>query len=250
MLNRKKPVQLRTQPTRRPPLKFTRPVLAPFPEEEGAFASAQRLVEKYTKIVDGHRAVIRQFLQTCYPVVLKFQSEPDEFERLKVDPFWDASRQKPKDPSTSKWVLYFVMQAKTKNVRNRAGRYAVVVDGLIREKVRPDMVAARINEMHGVEAACAHFLAAELGQSEVIDADDDEMEDEALPIPQKGGQRAARGGNGTGSPRQSLPHDHRLSARCDGLRSCGPRTVSQEPSQQEAVAAAGETEDASGQAQA
>jgi hypothetical protein len=63
-------------------------------------------------------------------VVLKFQREPDEFERLKADPFWEASRQKPKDPATSKWVLYFVMQAKTKNVRNRAGRYAVVLDGL------------------------------------------------------------------------------------------------------------------------
>ena len=192
----KKPVRWRTQPTRRPPPKFARPILEDFPDEEGAFATAQRLVEKYTRIVDGHRAVIRQFLQTCYPVVLKFQSEPDEFERLKVDPFWDASRQKPKDPSTSKWVLYFVMQAKTKNVRNRAGRYAVVLDGLIREKVRPDMVAARIKEMRGVEAACAHFLAAELGENEVtVDADDEEAENEGQPIPQKGGLRAARGGN-------------------------------------------------------
>ncbi len=217
----KKLIQLRTQPTRRPPLKFTRPVLEPFPEEEGAFASAQRLVEKYTKIVDGHRAVIRQFLQTCYPVVLKFQSEPDEFERLKVDPFWDASRQKPKDPSTSKRVLYFVMQAKTKNVRNRAGRYAVVLVGLIREKVRPDMVAARIKEMRGVEAACAHFLAAELGQSEVIDADDDEMEDEALPIPQKGGQRAACGGTNDqvqGEGETESPSDSSLGAAIGGRR--------------------------------
>lgn len=59
------------------------------------------------------------------------------------------------------------MRAKTKNVRNRAGRYAVVLDGLIREKVRPDMVAARIKEMRGVEAAYLHFLAEEHGQNEV-----------------------------------------------------------------------------------
>ena len=88
------------------------------------------------------------------------------------------------------------MRAKTKNVRNRAGRYAVVLDGLIREKVRPDMVAARIKEMRGVEAAYLHFLAEEHGRNEVtVDADDEEMENEGPPIPRKGVLRTAGGGN-------------------------------------------------------
>jgi hypothetical protein len=81
------------------------------------------------------------------------------------------------------------------------------------------MVAARVDEMHGVEAACAHFLAAELGQSEVIDPDDDEMEDEALAIPQKGGQRAARGGNDDqvqGEGETESPSDRSLGAAIGG----------------------------------
>jgi hypothetical protein len=193
----KRPIRWRTQPTRRPPPKFVRPLIEPFPEEEGAFAAAQGLVEKYKRMVDGHQADRRQFLEDTLPVVLKFQCEPDEFERLKADPFWaEASRQKPKDASTSKWVVYFAMRAKTKNVRNRAGRYAVVLDGLIREKVRPDRVAARIKEMGGIEAAYLHFLAQDSGRDEVaIDADDDEAEDAGPPIPRKGVQRSARGGN-------------------------------------------------------
>ena len=192
----KRPIRRQTQPTRRPP-KFARPIIEDFPDDEGAFASAQGLVEKYKRIVDGHHAAIRQFLEDCLPVVLEFQREPDEFERLKADPFWEeASRQKPKDPSTSKWVLYFAMRAKTKNVRTRAGVYAAVLDGLIREKVRPDRVAARIKEMRGVEAAYLHFLADERGENEVtVDADDEEAENAGPPIPRKGVQRTARGGN-------------------------------------------------------
>jgi hypothetical protein len=81
----KRPFRRRTEPTRRPPPKFARPVIEPFPDEEGAFAAAQGLVEKYRGIVDGHQAAIRQFLEDCLPVVRKFQCEADEFERLKAD---------------------------------------------------------------------------------------------------------------------------------------------------------------------
>jgi len=58
---------------------------------------------------------------------------------------------KPKDASTSKWVLLFIMQARTPNVRNLAGKCAAILDGLMRDKVRPDDL--RIAKMEGVEAA-------------------------------------------------------------------------------------------------
>lgn len=217
----KRKIRRQTQPIRRPPPKFFEPVMEPFPEEEGAFAAVQRLVEKYQRMVDGHQAARRQFLEDCFPVVRKFQREPDEFERLKADSFWEeASRQKPKDPSTSKWALYFAMRAKTKNVRNRAGRYAVVLDGLIREKVRPDRVAARIKEMGGIEAAYLHFLAEERGQNEV-DADDEEAENAEPPIPRKGAQRTADGGNDDmvqGEDETASPSDKSLGAANGGRR--------------------------------
>jgi len=254
----KKPVRLRTQPIRRPLTKFTRPVVEPVPEEEGAFASAQRLVGVFKRIVeieDGHRADLRKFLERCCVAVRAFQDDPAEFERLKSDPFWEeASRQKPKDASRSKWALYFIMQAKTPNVRSRAGRYAVVLDGLIRDEVAPDAVAARIKELRGVEKAYAHFLAEEGGQDEVtLDADEDEPDDDETenagsPIPRKGGLRAARGGNDDGvqgdaemeSPSKkglgAVVGDHRHKPHFDRERHL---LVEHEPEELKAVLAAG-----------
>jgi hypothetical protein len=63
------------------------------------------------------------------------------------------SRQKPRDPSTSKWVLHFIMQATTTNVRNRAGKYAAILDGLMQDKVEISAVASRIKELGGIDAA-------------------------------------------------------------------------------------------------
>ena len=57
-----------------------------------------------------------------------------------------------RDPSTSKWVLYFIMQATTTNVRNLAGKYAVILDGLMQDQVEVSAVAARIQELGGVDA--------------------------------------------------------------------------------------------------
>ncbi len=79
------------------------------------------------------------------------QREPDEFERLQADPFWKASFHKPKDASTSKWVVQFIMQARTLMMRLLAGKYAAILDGLIRDKVSTD--GLRVAKMEGVEAA-------------------------------------------------------------------------------------------------
>jgi hypothetical protein len=79
------------------------------------------------------------------------EREPDEFERLQDDRFWNASLHKPTDASTSKWVVHFIMRARTPNVRYLAARYAAILDRLMRDKVRPDDL--RVARMEGVEAA-------------------------------------------------------------------------------------------------
>ena len=168
---------------------YARPIIQPFPEEEGAFSFARRLVGEYADMEDGHHGAVRQFLQRCYVVVLKFQCEPDEFKHLKADPFWEASRHKPKDASTSKWVLYFVMRATTPNVRNRAGRHAVLLDGLIRDKVKPGAVAARIKEMGGVEVAYEAMRARKRGDAERSQSrEEDEGSDETHASTSASGQ--------------------------------------------------------------
>ncbi len=84
---------------------------------EDAFDFVQRLAGEYAKLKDGDHKSVRRVLQRAYLAARKMQCEPDEFERLKADPFWNASLRKPKDASTSKWVLLFIMQARTPNVR-------------------------------------------------------------------------------------------------------------------------------------
>ena len=118
---------------------------------EDAFDFVQRITREYAKIKDGDHKSVRRVLQRAYLAALKMQREPDQFARLQADPFWKASGQTPQDPSTSKWVLYFIMQARTLNVRNLAGKYAAILDRLMRDKVRPDDL--RIAKMEGVEAA-------------------------------------------------------------------------------------------------
>ncbi len=124
-----------------------------------------------------------------------FRDFPDAFEQLKQDPFWDNSRQRPKDLTTSKWVLYFIMRAETPNVRTRASKYAKILDGFARKRVRADKVPERIKALGGVEDSYAHFLAVERGLQKTVDADDEETEVERPLTPRKGGLRAARGRN-------------------------------------------------------
>jgi hypothetical protein len=102
---------------------------------------------------DQHDAAARQFLQHAYFAALYFQREPDQFERLKLNRFWKALGQKPNDASTSKWVLYFSMRARTKSLRHRADKYAAILDGLMRDKVMASGSAEHIKQMGGVEAA-------------------------------------------------------------------------------------------------
>jgi hypothetical protein len=55
MLKRSRPTRLRIKVAPKSQFKITRPVIEPFPEEDGAFASAQRLGREYAKMVDGLR---------------------------------------------------------------------------------------------------------------------------------------------------------------------------------------------------
>lgn len=170
---------------------------------------------------DGHQAVLRQFLERCCVAVRAFQHDKAQFERLKADSFWEASRQKPKDASRSKWALYFIMQAKTPNVRSRAGRYAVVLDGLIGDDVAPNAVAARIKDMGGVEEAYEAFRGhsrndapEETGHGDDSDAAGDEawVEDEEACADDEGAEGSV-GPTVSGRPalRSSGAGDHTVS---------------------------------------
>jgi hypothetical protein len=118
---------------------------------EAAFDFVQRVAREYAKMKDGDHQSVRRVLQRAYLAARKMQREPNQFDRLQDDPFWNASLHRPKDPWTSKWVVHFIMQARTPNVRNLADKYTGILDGLMRYKVMTtDLPVAR---MEGVEAA-------------------------------------------------------------------------------------------------
>jgi hypothetical protein len=118
---------------------------------EAAFDFVQRVAREYAKIKAGDHKSVRRVLQRAYLAARKMQREPNQFDRLKDDPFWNASLHRPNDTSTSKWVLFFIMQARTPNERYLASKYVAIIDGLMRDKVSTtDLLVAR---MEGVEAA-------------------------------------------------------------------------------------------------
>ncbi len=92
-------------------------------------------------------------LQRAYFVATQFRQLRGDFERFQAHSFWKQSGTKPRDPSTSKWVLLFTMQATTTSVRRRAGKYATILDGLMQDQVESNAVASRIKELGGIDAA-------------------------------------------------------------------------------------------------
>ena len=161
MLTRKQSIGTRTRRPSRKRSKFITPDLVLYAGKlmrhvagpDDPLSKAERLRGAYAEMKESQHAAVRQFLQRIYGVAARFRRRPGDFERFQVHPFWKETGQKPKDRSTSKWVLYFITQARTPNARKRAGKYAVILDGLMQDQVEDSAVAARIEELGGLGAA-------------------------------------------------------------------------------------------------
>jgi hypothetical protein len=161
MLTRKKSIKSPTRRASRKRAKFVTPDLVLFAGKlmrhvsspDNPLSEAERLRGEYAEMKESQHAAVRQFLQRIYGVAARFRRRPGDFERFQVHPFWKQSGEKPKDPSTSKWLLYFITQARTPNACDLADKKAVILDGLMQDKVEDSAVAARIEELGGIGAA-------------------------------------------------------------------------------------------------
>jgi hypothetical protein len=126
----------------------------------------------------AHAAKVMRFLQDAYFIAVQFRRRPGDFERLQAHKFWKQWRQKPKDRKTSKWVLYFILQATTTNDRNRARKYAAILDGLMQDEVEISEVAERIKALGGVEAAYKAICARKCGAA--VNATDESGDDQSV----------------------------------------------------------------------
>ena len=168
MLTLKKPIRIRTRRARRKRAKFVTPDLVLVAGQKIRFVAAQDNPlsraehlrgARYAEMENAHSVKEMQFLPRAYFVAVQFRRRPGDFARLQAHPFWKPWPQKPRDRSTSKWVLYFIMRATTTDVRKRARKYAVILDALMQDKVETSAVAARIEELGGIDAACEAMQA-------------------------------------------------------------------------------------------
>ena len=165
------PIRTRIRRARRKRAKFVTPdlvrvggqLLRHVSSPDNPLSKAENLRAEYAEMENGHQAKVMQFLQRAYFVAVQFRRRPREFERLQAHSFWKQWRQQPKDRSTSKWVLYFIMQATTTNDRNRARKYAAILDGLMQDEVEISAVASRIKELGGIDAAYEAMQARTCG---------------------------------------------------------------------------------------
>jgi hypothetical protein len=161
MWTRKKSIGSRAKRTRRKQSKFLTPDLALVAGKLMPFVAgpydplkeAERLGQEYTALANDYDAAVSQFLQRAYAVAAEFRQLRGDFKRFQVHAFWKQLGQKPRDPKTSKWILYFLMQATTAKERHLANKYASVLDRMQADQVENGAVAARIKELGGIEAA-------------------------------------------------------------------------------------------------
>jgi len=161
MLTLKKPIGTRTRRARSKRAQFVTPNLVLFAgiltrhiaSPDNPLSRAEHLRREYAEMENGHPAQVMQFLQRAYFVAAQFRRRRGDFERLQAHSFWKPWRQKPSDRRKSKWTLYFIMQATTTEDRNRARKYAAILDGLMQDEVEVSAVASRIKELGGIEAA-------------------------------------------------------------------------------------------------
>ena len=130
---------------------------------DNPLSRAEHLRAEHAEIKNGDQAKLMQFLQRAYFVAVEFRRRPGDFERLQAHQFWKQWLQQPRDRSTSEWALYFIMQATTTIDRNRARKYAAILDGLMQDEVETSAVASRIKELGGIDAACEAMQARACG---------------------------------------------------------------------------------------
>ena len=114
---------------------------------------AERIQGEYAEMVAAYQAKVAQLLQDAYGIALRLQRQRTHFERFQVHPFWTQTGQKPQRSSISKWILLFMMQATTTDMHKRAGKFALMLDGLMLDQVEIDAVVARIKALGGLGAA-------------------------------------------------------------------------------------------------
>jgi len=155
-------------------------------EPTDAIAAANEVAEFFAAISfetlasseGGYRDRLYEFLSRTYRVGMFLSQCPSEYRRFKAEGFWRRSRQKPKDKNVMKWVVYFTTRATSAQMRNRAGKYAKVLEHFLRQDALPEEIVSRIKAGGGVDAIHLALCAGDIPCA--LEGDDSDELEEAV----------------------------------------------------------------------
>ena len=114
-----------------------------------AMEIAGALRGKFRKMERGHHAALHAFLQEVYTLGMELNADVISRNRLRNEEFWRNVRQKPFNWIMKK-LLYYVMEATSKQIRDRAGKYAKILE-LFKQYGLPSDAVAECLEAWGIE---------------------------------------------------------------------------------------------------
>ncbi len=108
-----------------------------------------RLHDEYQAWDRAYQEELRDFLQRCAFLTVSL-NDGAIFNELARHPYWEKSRQKPKQDGRGIWAVYAMSQPKTRESRKVVGKYGRVIDILLKQGVQPKDFAEVFKERHGI----------------------------------------------------------------------------------------------------
>jgi len=101
----------------------------------------------------GYHSEVRFIIACAYAVCVQLSEDDEKLQRLKQDPFFANMDRRPRADDVTKWVVFFVFNARSGKRRERVGRHAAIINRYLDEDLKPDEVEQNLLDEGGVTKA-------------------------------------------------------------------------------------------------
>ncbi len=101
----------------------------------------------------GYHSEVRFIIACAYAVCVQLAEDDEKLQRLKQNPFFANMDRRPRADDVTKWVVFFVFNAKSGKKRERVGRHAAIINRYLDEDLKPDEVEQHLLDEGGVTKA-------------------------------------------------------------------------------------------------
>jgi hypothetical protein len=124
--------------------------------------TAARLCQiELLKLDAGYHEQLYYLLGVAYAIADEFQRDYKSWQSFVKDPFWLHRKKRPRpkhQPKALRLVIVYVFQATTKQLYDRAWKYATALEFYWKEGLRPEEVPGRIKADGGIEVLLKRAL--------------------------------------------------------------------------------------------